>query len=147
MEKTKLGIPVALMAAMVCLLGYYGGYVVAAIVVGYVLLAEENALLRRLAAKVLAMLLAFSLINTAIYLIPNILSLFRTLIYVFNEYAFSEDYYNNWYNRLVDFVSSALSLLKTVLFLLMGGMSLFGKELKIPVLDEFLDKYLNKQEV
>lgn len=146
MEKTKLGIPAALLAAIVCLLGYYGGYVIAAIAVGYVLLVEESASLKRVAAKVLVLLLAFSLLGTVINLIPNIISLVRSLIYVFDEYAYADDYYNNWFYRLIEFLSSAISMVKMVLFLLMGGLSLFGKELKIPGLDKFLDKHLSKQE-
>lgn len=146
MEKTKLGIPVTLMAAIVCLLSYYGGYVIAGVLVGYVLLVEENVSLKRLAVKVLAILLTFSLISTVIYLIPNILSLIQSLIYIFDEYAYSEEFYSNGFNRFIDFVSSALSLLKTVLFLLMSGFALAGKELKVPVLDKFLDKHLAKQE-
>lgn len=142
MEKTKLGIPVTLMAAIVCLLSYYGGYVIAGILVGYVLLAEENVSLKRLAVKVLAILLAFSLINTVLYLIPNILSTIRSLIYIFDEYAYSEEFYNNGFNRFIDFVSSVLGLLKTVLFLLMSWFALVGKELKVPGLDKLLDKYL-----
>lgn len=146
MEKTKLGIPVTLMAAIVCLLSYYGGYIIAGILVGYVLLMEENVSLKRLAVKVMALLLTFSLLSTVIYLIPNILSLIRSLIYIFDEYAYTEEFYNNGFNRFIEFLSSLLSLLKTVLFLLMSGFAVSGKELKVPVLDKFLDKYLTKQE-
>ena len=146
MEKTKLGIPVTLMAAIVCLLSYYGGYVIAGIVVGYVLLVEENVSLKRLAVKVITLLLAFSLLSTVIYLIPNIISMGRSLVYVFDEYAYSDSFYNNGFNRFIEFLSSVLSLLKTVLFLLMGGFAVAGKELKIPVLDKLLDKHLAKQE-
>lgn len=142
MEKTKLGIPVTLMAAIVCLLSYYGGYIIAGIAVGYVLLVEENISLKRLAVKVLAILLAFSLISTLIYLIPNILSTVRSLVYIFDEYAYSDEYYNSGFSRFIDFLSSVLSLLKTVLFLLMSWFALKGKELKVPGLDKLLDKYL-----
>lgn len=146
MEKTKIGIPAALMTAIVCLLGYYGGYTVAILAIGYVLLVEENTTLRRMAVKVLAALLAFSLVNTVINLVPSILSLIWSVVYIFDEYAYTEDFYNNWFNRFIEFLSSAVSMVKMVLFLGMGGMALFGKELKIPVLDKFLDKHLNKVE-
>lgn len=147
MEKTKLGIPAALMAAIICLLSYYGGYVIAGVMVGYVLLVEESESLKKLALKVLAILLTFSVINTVLYLIPNVMSTIRSLIYVFDEYAYSEEFFGNGISRFVDFLSNLLSLVKTVLFLLLGYFSLTGKEFKIPVLDDLFDKLLNKQEV
>ena len=146
MEKTKLGIPAALMAAIICLLSYYGGYVIAGVMVGYVLLVEESESLKKLALKVLAILLTFSVINTVLYLIPNVMSTIRSLIYVFDEYAYSEEFFGNGISRFVDFLSNLLSLVKTVLFLLLGYFSLTGKEFKIPVLDGLFDKLLNKQE-
>ena len=146
MEKTKLGISAAVMAAIVWLLGYYGGYTVAVIAIGYVLLAEESAFLKRTAVKVLAFMLAFSLLNTVIYLIPNMLSMVRSLIGIFSLSAYNEMFYNNWINRSAEFGASVLNILKMVVFLLMGIYSLFGKELKIPGLEQVLDKYLFNKE-
>ena len=42
MEKTKLGISVALAAAALYFLGLFGGYIITGIAVGYVLLREES---------------------------------------------------------------------------------------------------------
>mgnify|MGYP006974627764 CR=1 FL=1 len=42
MEKTKLGISVSLMAAAVYLLGLLSGYTVTILLVGYILLKEED---------------------------------------------------------------------------------------------------------
>ena len=146
MEKTKIGISVALMSAIVCLLGYYGGYTVAVLVLGYVLLVEQSAALKRLAVKVLAVMLAFSLLNTLVGLIPDIVSLFRSLIYIFDEYFFVENY-DNWLDRLFNFLYSVIALVKMVVFLLMGIHALAGKEVKVPVLDKALNKLFNEQEV
>ncbi len=140
MEKTRIGIPVALLAAMICLLGYYGGYVVAAVVVGYVLLKEESALLKRLAAKVLILLLAFSLINTVIGLLPDFLGWVQSLICIFDKHSYIEWMHSNFVTRALTFLSYTFSLLKMVLFLLMGILGLLGKELKVPPLDNALNK-------
>lgn len=140
MEKTKLGIPVTVMAALVCLLGYYGGYVIAGVAVGYVLLVEQNAWLKKSALKVLSLLLCFSVASTVIYLIPNIVSMIESLAFIFTEEYFEGSYY-----RVFEFFSSLLNLLKTVLFVLMGCFWLAGKDLKIPVLDKLLDKLLQNQ--
>ncbi len=142
MKKTMLGIPASLLAALVCLLGYYGGYVVAALIVGYVLLMEENTFVKRMACKVMALLLAFSMVSTAIYLLPNMLTMIHSLIRVFAPNVYVEELYSNFLTRLAEFLSSVLSLGKTVLFLLMGLMAFFDKELKIPVLDKMMDRYM-----
>ena len=144
MEKTKFGISAAVLAAIVWLLGYYGGYTVALLAIGYVMLVEESEFLKRTAVKVLVFLLAFSLLGTVINLIPSLLSLVRSLIYVFDKYYYSEELMANWIYRLSDFFSSVISLAKMIVFLLMGGYALFGKELKLPVVDQFVDKYLLK---
>ena len=142
MEKTKLGVTASLMAAMMCFLCYYGGYVATALVVGYVLLVEESDFLKRFALKVLALLLTFSLINTVIYLIPNILSLVQSIVMIFDEYGYIEELHSNGFTRFLDFLSSTFGMAKLVIFLLMGVMALLGKEFKIPGFDKLLEKYL-----
>ena len=146
MGKTRIGIPAAVVAAMLCLLGYYGGYMVTILAAGYVLLAEESEVLKRLAVKVLVFMFAFSLLNTAIYLIPNLVSLFRSLISIFSSSALGDGFYAGWLYRSAEFGASLINMLEMVVFLLMGTFALIGKELKIPVLENLLDKYLFKAE-
>lgn len=139
MEKTKLGIPVALMALIVCLLGFYGGYVVAALVIGYVLLKEENEFLKKLALKVLVLLLTFSLLSTLIYLIPNVLNVLYSVIHIF-----APEFYVYFIDQIFNVLGNILSVVKTLVFLALSFYALQGKEFKIPVLDEQLDKLLRK---
>lgn len=47
MKKTKLGISVGLLGAMLFFSCYFGGYTIAIIIAGYVLLFEENAWLKK----------------------------------------------------------------------------------------------------
>lgn len=144
MEKTKLGISTALLAAILWLLGYYGGYVITVIAIGYVLLAEESASLKRTAGTVLVFMLAFSLAGTALNLIPNLLSWVQSIVSIFSKYGYIEALHNNFFTRFLDFISTSLSLVKMVVFLLMGFMSLLGKKVKIPALDKVLDKCLSQ---
>ena len=139
MEKTKLGIPVALMALIVCLLGYYGGYVVTALVIGYVFLKEDSEFLKKLALKVLVLLLAFSVASTLIYLIPNALNVVYSLIHIV-----APEFYLNFIDRIFNFLSNILSFVKTLVFLALSFYALQGKEFKVPVLDEQMDKLLRK---
>lgn len=134
MEKTKMGLPVALMAAITCLMGLYGGYVIVGILVGYILLKEENVWLKKTALKVLVILLAYSLSSTLLYLIPNCVSVFTEIASAFGIYLYNE--HSNVVNNLL---SNIFSLARTIILLLMFLSSLTQKDLKLPWLDDQLD--------
>lgn len=137
MEKTKLSIPTTVLAAIACLFALYGGYVITGILVGYVLLVEENAWLKKFCVKILALMLIFSLASTALNLIPNLLELLNSLLRIFDDYIDLNTIYN-----IFGFFTSALSLFKTVVFILIGIFALTGKAVKIPVVDPLVDKYM-----
>lgn len=138
MQKTKLGISVTLMVAALYFLGLYGGYVIAGILVGYILLKEEDALLKKEAVRVLLLMLLFSLVGTALNLIPNILSIFSSLLEIINVH-----FYFSFFHRVFDVLGSVLSLLKTVAFVALGLAAVFGKNVKLPVIDPLIEKYMN----
>jgi len=135
MEKTKFGIPVALAAAAAWLLGLYGGYVITGILVGYVLLKEDNELLKKTCLRVLMLMLTFSVASTAINLLPNLLELCYSLLRIFKVSIYLEPVHS-FFNLL----SVVLSLAKTVLFVLLGIATALNKNFKIPVLDPFVEK-------
>ena len=139
MEKTKLGLPVGLTAAVLGLLCYYGGYVASAIVVGYVLLKEENEFLKKFILKVLVLMVTFSVLNTVIYFIPNVLGVVYSLINIVNV-----DLYLGFVDRIINFLGNALSVVKIVVFLLLCFNGLKSKMFKVPVLDEQIEKLLRK---
>lgn len=139
MEKTKLGISVALMAAVVTLLGFYGGYIIGVIAIAYVLLQEENEDLKKHALRVLALMLGFSLCSTLINLIPNVLNLFYSFMELFNVHI-----YSSVISSCFNFLGNVLSLLKTVVFLLLTYGALAKKEIKLPLVDKLINKVLDK---
>jgi uncharacterized membrane protein len=137
MEKTKLGIAKTLFAAIVCLLGLYGGYTPMLLVLAYVLLVEEDAGLKKLAVKILTIMLAFSAASTVINLIPDLLNLIYSLLGLFGV-----NFYLSVVERAFNFLNNVLYLAKTVLLVFLAVISFLGKEFKLPVLDDFLDKYI-----
>ncbi len=137
MQKTKLGISAALMVALTYFLGLYGGYVITGILVGYILLKEEDLDLKKQAVRVLSLMVLFSLAGTAINLIPNILSLFTNLLEIVKVY-----FYFSFFHEVFNFLGSVLSLLKTVVFVALGLCAVFRKDVKIPVVDPLIDKYM-----
>jgi uncharacterized membrane protein len=139
MEKTKLGISVALTAVVVTLLGYYGGYVIGGIAIGYVLLQEQNEWLKKHALRVLALMLSFSVASTLLWLIPDVLNLFYSFMELFNVHI-----YINVVNSCFNFLGNVLSLLKTVVFVLLAYSAFTQKEFKVPVVDKLIEKVLSK---
>ena len=139
MEKSKLGISVCLLAAVVCLLGFYGGYVITGLVVGYILLKEENVWLKKLSVKVVLVMLVFSLLSTLIGLLPNLENLICSFVQIFTP-----DFYGSFIDRVFNFLYNVLSILKTVVFLLRGYSALTEKNVTIPVLDDLVNKLLDK---
>ncbi len=138
MQKTKLGISVTLAMAALYFLGLYGGYVILGVFVGYILLKEEDAGLKKEAVRVLLLMLLFSLVGTAVNLVPNILSIFTNLLEIIDVHV-----YFTFFRRVFDVLALVLSLLKTVVFVLLGLAAVFGKSTKLPVIDPIIEKYMN----
>ena len=135
MNKTKLGISVGLMAALLWLLGYFAGYTVIAIAVGYVLLVEENGWLKKQALRVIGLMLLFSLVSVVINAIPSLLELWYSIRNLADKYTHYEDVH-----KVFNLLSNILSLVKTWTFVIMGVLMLFGKNFKVPVVDSLIDK-------
>ena len=87
MQKTKLGISVTLMVAALYFLGLYGGYIITGILVGYILLKEDDQGLKKEAVRVLLLMILFSLAGTALNLIPNIFSIFTSLLEIIDVHV------------------------------------------------------------
>lgn len=137
MEKSKLGIPVKLLAGAACLLGLYGGYIIMGILVGYVLLKEEDLWLKKFCVKILGLMLAFSLANTVLALFPDLLHMLYSFLEIFNV-----NIYLSVIHNIFNLLSNVLSLLRVVLLLLLAVCAFAGKDIKIPVVDPFLDKHI-----
>ena len=135
--KTKLGISVGLMGAALYLGSYYGGYVVMALMVGYILLCEENHWLKTAAVKTALIVLAFSLLNTLTGLLPELLNLVDSLFRIFrgNLYVpFIENASNLFYN--------ILNLLKKVLMIGLAVLALINGDKKSDPLDKLVQKFI-----
>lgn len=135
MEKTKLNLSVAMVAAAAWLLGLYGGYVITGILIGYVLLKEESQWLKKNCLRVLIVMLTFSVAFTVINLLPNLLELLYSFLRIFKV-----NIYLDFVHSIFNLLYSAVSFIKTVVFLLMAVAAALNKDFKIPVLDPFVEK-------
>ena len=94
--------------------------------------------MKKLCCILLALMLTFSVALTAINLLPNVLDLIYSLLRIINVHFYLEIVHS-----FFNFLYSAVSLAKTVLFLLLGAAALLNKEIKIPVLDPVIEKFAN----
>ena len=131
--KTRLGISTRAMAALVCFLGLFGGYISTLLVVGYVMLAESDEFLKKTALKTLADMVAFSLLGVVIGYIPDAVELISRIVGLFGG-AFTLTFLN----KLVSLISFVLGVLESVILLVMGLKALKGQSLPIGCIDHVL---------
>ena len=89
MQKTKLGISVGLLAAIVYFLGLFSGYVATIVLVGYILIVEDNAWLKKTSVKAVVLMLGFSLVYSVLGLIPGLISFINSLVNIFGGRLYS----------------------------------------------------------
>ena len=138
MQKTKLGISVGVFGALLYAFGYFGGYLLTTLLVGYVLFREENLWLRRTAVKVVTLMLAFSVLNIVIGLIPELISIVDDLLSIF-----SVNFPTYIINNIANILWTILSLAEKVLFVILGVKALSQKTVLLPVIDDIVNKITN----
>ena len=139
MQKTKLGISVGLLGAIIYFASAFGGgYLVALLLCGYVLLVEDNPWLRKTSVKAVLLLIMFSLVSVALGLIPDIWETITNLLMAFNKYPSS-----TFISGINSTISSAITIVKSVLFVILGLKALNQGAIKLPVIDKLIDKYMD----
>lgn len=135
MQKTRLGISVGLMGFITYFACYFGGYLAAILLFGYILLVENNQWLRKTAVKALLLTVAFSLLSALIGLIPDIIDFIGSIVNVFNG-----SFYLSIVSKIVTVLTSAIGLIKTVLFIILGIKALSQGSITVPVVDDLTNK-------
>lgn len=138
MEKSKLNISVGLLGFILCFSTFFGSYIPAILIGGYILLREENAWIRTLAVRVLALLVIFGVASTVVYLIPDCLGVIQKFVAIFNSDGFSIGVIS----RICSFLSTVVSFAKTLVFLGLGLTALKGSTIKLPIVDNIVNKNL-----
>ncbi len=135
MEKSKLGLSIALLSAVMFLTGYLGltGMV---LVGGYILLKEENVTLKKTAVGTIILYLFFTLISLCIGVLDNVLDVFNfgNWMYRFGMYTLT--------NNVFSFLNNIVSLAEKIVFGLFAMLAFFNVQVKIPLVDKLVDKHL-----
>ena len=134
MEKTKLGLPVNVVAAMAFLMFLFGGYTVALLFLGYVVLCESNAWLRKTSVTALLVAICFSCLSVIIGLLPDIINLVGSLLRVFKVYIYVEEI-----DSLYAFFSNIINLARIIVFALLAVLAFQKKTVQIKALDKLFE--------
>lgn len=135
--KTKLGISVAMFAAGTYLLGLFSGYLALLLIAGYVLICETDEWLKKAVIKALVVTVAFSLVSAIIGFIPNAISLVDGLVGIFGG-----NFSILFISRIISFINTLLSVFEKLLMLALAFLALDGKTIKLPVIDDFIEKHM-----
>ncbi|MBP3602870.1 MAG: hypothetical protein J6J79_01830 [Lachnospiraceae bacterium] len=134
--KAKLGISVGLLGAAIYFAALFGGYTPVILLVGYVLLFEENEWLKRAAVKAAVLMVSITFILAVIGLIPDLLSWVNSLVAVFKG---SFNY--GVLSAIISVITKAIDIIRTCLFLLLGMKALNQGTVAVPVVDQIVNKY------
>ena len=138
MQKTKLGISVGLVGAILYLCGYFSGYLATLLIAGYVLRFEENTWLKKTSVRAVILMIGFSVLYALLGLIPDLISLVNSVFNVFGGH-FGISFVTN----IISVFRNLLNLFELVVFFLLGATALAQKDIKIPGLDDLIDKHMN----
>ena len=137
MQKTKLGISVGLLGAAVYFAAFFGGYVPVILITGYILVAEENVWLKKTGIKAVALLMAIEVLLKIIGLVPDLLSWIGSVVRVFDG---TLDY--GMVSSVFSVVIGAIGIIRTIVCLLLGIGAISQTIVRIPVVDNMIDKYM-----
>ncbi len=138
MEKTKLGISVGIMGALLYAIGLFAGYLITIAAVAYVLIREESSWLRKTAVKIIALVFLFPVIRTALGVIPDLISFVDDIMNIFDEY-----FTLNVVTRIITVLLDIVNIAEYVIFIILGFMALNQKTLKLPLLDSAIGKHMD----
>ena len=135
--KSKLGVSVGLVGAALYFAGLFNGMLLLLVLIGYVLLVEDNEWLRRTAVKSGVIYVMFSLLLAVIGLIPGVIGLIGDFLGIFGG-SFSIPFITS----IIIFIESGIELIKVVFFILLGIKALNQGTIVIPFVDNFVNKYI-----
>lgn len=137
MQKTKLGVSVGLLGAALFFAALFGGYVAVFLIVGYTLLFEENAWLKKAGVKAIAVMMTFAVLIALVGLIPDCIGLIADFFGIFKMYFSTEVLYS-----IIRVIQDVLELIRNVLMLVLGLKALNQGTVTVPIVDNLIKKYM-----
>ena len=135
MEKTKLGISVSLLAAIMFFSGTVSA-LVTALIVGYVLLKEEDEWLRSSAVKVMIVIVTFGVLRGGVGMIDDV---FSFITYVVQWFTYKTV---NVPLNLDRMLSVTFNFFEDALLILFGFKALTKGTVKVNFIDKLVNKHM-----
>lgn len=137
MQQARLGISVGMLGAAIYLTGLFGGYLVAVILAGYVIIFEDNPWLRRTAVKAVTLMICFSLLLTSVNLVPDTIGFIGNVTAIFNI-----DFTAYALNHFISAVAGVIDIIQKILFMCLGIKALGQSTIIIPAVDTLISQYM-----
>lgn len=125
MQKTKSGIAIGAMGAVVYFSALLGGYLPLFLLSGYIFIKEDSKWLKKAAFKAIVLMLVFSGLGAVIDMLNEILGIFNSLFSWDMEIPLDLDYV----------LGNIISIAKTVLFTILGFKALGQGDIPIQTID------------
>lgn len=143
MQKSKLGISVGLLCAILYFSYLFNTMIIPLAIIAYILIVEENIWLKKSAVKSLVVYVVISVVLPfVISIIPELLDIVDNLLNVFDVYLRNYQFFNVVYN-IFDFFTSIVYFVRTIVFILLGALALKQSTIKLPFVDDFINKYMD----
>lgn len=135
MQKTKLGVKIGTLSAVVYFTAIFGGMIPLFLLVGYILLNEENDWLKRVCYKAVAIVIVSTLLINLIGLIPSALSIISSFVALFEGY-FSYSVVSS----IVNILMSIVNFVVDILLLALGIKAYKMQDVKVAKLDKMVEE-------
>lgn len=141
MLKTKLGVSIALVGAAMYFLGVVS-FTPAVLLAGVVLIMEDNLWIKRQAAKMIGVVVVFTLISVALGWIDDVVGLMNTIVHWVEKDAERLKVPGD----LTSVLRVIVNAVEEILLVVMGFMALKMKEVRFAPIDKLLDKFMNNNQ-
>lgn len=138
MEKTKLGISVKLLAAIICLSPLFGGSVVFFGLVLYVLLMEKNEWLKKMTIRTLVIVFVCAAASAILDFVPNIISVMDSFANIFRT-----NFHIPFVSDLFYAANHVVSVARTIVLLIMSLKCFTEDNVEIKQLEDFVAKHVD----
>ncbi|HHU72816.1 MAG TPA: hypothetical protein GXZ21_12410 [Clostridiales bacterium] len=142
MQKTKLGISVGLLGALIYFMGMVNtlGLI---IMVGYVLLKEENPWLRKSAVKAVVIVAGFTVVSVLISSGNQVFDIFNTALGWFQDPMDYTAFKFRYPFGIETIVRSVLYIIESLLLIILGFKALTQGSIKIGAIDDAVNKHMD----
>lgn len=137
MKKTRLGISVGMLGAAIYFTGLLGGLFASIILVGYVLMFEENEWLKKNAVKSVILVILFALLSSIVNLIPDIITFINYVANIFGGYVNITSL-----SAIVNAIVTAINIVEKILFIILGVKAFNQGTVSVPIVDKLINKYM-----